>query len=155
MGFSVSASTAILLVAAFASVGLLYTSAANGFEQVSDATQTQHEQALETDNSAVVVVNVTHNTSGTTDYVNVTVANEGSSTLHVSKTDLLVNGTYRDSFESRTVTTATGPVEVGSDGTDLWHPGENLTYVLHENVSTPFRVKVISDRGVAATEVVS
>lgn len=155
MGFSVSASTAILLVAAFASVGLLYTSAANGFEQVSDATQTQQEQALETENTVVAIVNVTHNTSGTTDYVNVTVANEGSSTLHVSKTDLLVNGTYRDSFESRTVSTTDGTVDAGPDGTDLWHPGENLTYVLHENVSKPFRVKVVSDRGVAASEVVS
>ncbi|UWG48020.1 Archaellum protein F, flagellin of FlaG/FlaF family [Halanaeroarchaeum sp. HSR-CO] len=155
MGFSVSASTAILLVAAFASVGMLYTSAANGFEQVSDATLTQQEQALETENTDVSIVNITHNTSGTTDYVNVTVENAGASTLHVSKTDLLLNGTYTNGFESRTLSTADGTIEAGTNGTDLWQPGENLTLVVHENVSKPFRVKVVSDRGVAATEVVS
>ncbi|MFW6003266.1 MAG: hypothetical protein ACOCPT_02480 [Halanaeroarchaeum sp.] len=155
MGFSVSASTAILLVAAFASFGMLYTSAANGFEQVSDATLTQQEAALETENSEISIVNGTHNTSGRTDYVNVTLTNDGASTLHVSKTDLLLNGSYVDSFESRSISTADGTVEAGSNGTDLWQPGEELTLVVQQNVSKPIRVRVIADRGVATTEVVS
>lgn len=153
MGFSVSASTAILLVAAFASVGMLYTSAANGFEQVSDATLSEQEQALETENTEIAIVNVTHNTSGTTDYVDVSVVNDGSSSLHVSKTDLLVDGSYR-SPDSATVNTTDGTIIEGSSGTDLWLPGEELTLSLHENVTRPFTVKVVTDHGVAASEVV-
>ncbi|MFW5924217.1 MAG: fla cluster protein FlaF [archaeon] len=153
MGFSVSASTAIIFIAALVSVGMLYTSAYNGFESVSDATIDQHERALDTQNTAINVTNVTHDTSGTTDYVNVTVENEGSNALHVSSTDVLLNGTYVESFDSRTVETTDQAYTVSENGTDLWLPGETLHVSIHQNVSKPFEVKVVSDLGVAATEV--
>ena len=155
MGFSVSASTAIIFIAAFVSVGMLYTSAYNGFESVHDATTNQQELALETQNTAINVTNVTHDTSGTTDYVNVTVVNEGSNALHVSATDVLLNGTYVETFESRTVETTDDVYTVSDNGTDLWLPGETLHVSIHENVSKPFTVKVVSGTGVATTEVLA
>lgn len=155
MGFSVSASTAVILVAAFASVGILYTSAYNGFEDVSDATTTQQELGLEAQNSDITLRNVTHNTSGTTDYVNVTVENTGSTTLHVSETSILLNGSIRTTDVSYSVSTSDGTIPAGDGGTDLWHPSENLTISVHQDVGTPFRVKIVTDHGVAATEVVA
>lgn len=155
MGFSVSASTAVILVAAFVSVGMLYTTTYNGFEGISEATTDKQELALETQNTDIAVRNVTHDTSGTTDYVNVTVENTGSTELHVSKTSILLDGTIRTSSVSWSVSTTDGTIEAGSNGTDLWLPAENLTVSVHENVSKPFRVKIVTDHGVSATEVVS
>lgn len=155
MGFSVSASWAVVLVAAFASVGMLYTSAYNGFEDVSDATTDQQELGLETQNSDIAVRNVTHDTSGTTDYVNVTVENTGSETLHVSQTSILLNGTVRTSSISYTVSTIDGTRQAGESGTDLWLPAENLTISVHQDIEKPFRVKIVTDNGVSATEVVA
>lgn len=154
MGFSVSGSTAIVFLAAFVSVGMLYTSAYNGFEAVSDATMDQQERALATQNTAINVTDVTHDTSGTTDYVNVTVVNEGATTLHVSDSDVLLNGTYQGTVDSQTVTTTDGTVMSVPSETDLWMPGETLTVSIHENVSEPFDVRVVAGPGVTATEVV-
>ena len=92
MGFSVSASTAIVFLAAFLGVGMLYTTAYDGVEAVGDATTQDQERALETQNTAVTITNVTHDTSQTTDYVNATVVNDGASVLHVTETDVLVAG---------------------------------------------------------------
>ncbi|MFB6131976.1 MAG: hypothetical protein ABEJ44_01045 [Halanaeroarchaeum sp.] len=155
MGFSVSASTAVILVAAFASFGLLYTSAYNGFENVSEATTIKHELALETQNSDITIRNVSHNTSGTTDYVNVTVENTGSTTLHVSDTSVLLNGTLRMSSITYSISSTDGTVRAGENGTDLWLPAENLTISVHQNVDEPFRVKIVTDNGIAATAVKS
>ncbi|MFB6070198.1 MAG: fla cluster protein FlaF [Halanaeroarchaeum sp.] len=153
MGFSVSASTAIVFIAAFVSVGIMYTAAFNGYERVEDATSVEMESSLARQNTAIDVTNVTHDTSGTTDYVNVSVLNEGSTALSVTDTDVLLNGTYVDTFASRTVTTDGGTIEAGPNGTDLWLPNETLTVSIHRNVSEPIHVSVVTENGVTATEV--
>src|SRR6056297_2101194 len=92
MGFSVSVSAAILFIAAFVSVGILYSAAFNGFEQVQDATEARDERVLEAKNTAIEVANVTYE-GGDVDKMTVNVTNNGSTTLSVSETDLLTNGT--------------------------------------------------------------
>lgn len=154
MGFSVSASTAIIFIAAFMSVGIVYTSAYNGFEQVQGATTAQQEAALDVQNTAVNITTVTHDAGATPDYVTVTVENTGSTALVVNDTDVLLNGTYQSTFESRTVTNDTGATIVaGSGGTDLWLPGEQVTFTIRRTMSQPIHVKIVTGPGVAATEV--
>ncbi|MFB6081567.1 MAG: fla cluster protein FlaF [Halanaeroarchaeum sp.] len=153
MGFSVSASTAIVFIAAFVSVGILYSAAYNGFEQVNDATAIKQEAGLEQQNTAINITEVTHDTTSTTDYVNVTVANVGTTALSVHDTDVLLNGTYQSTYVNRTVTTDSGTVAAGGDGTDLWLPGEELTVSIHRNMSEPIHVKVVTGPGVADAEV--
>jgi flagellar protein FlaF len=145
MGFSVSGSAAILFIAAFVSVGILYSAAYNGYERVQDADASHGERVLEQRNTEVNVTNVTYNTTDAQLTVNVT--NEGSTSLSVNETDLLVDGEYynRSSYDDWSV--------AGQSDTTLWLPGE--TYSVTVNVSSePSRVKVVTSPGVTATGVV-
>lgn len=153
MGFSVSASTAIIFLAAFMSVGILYTGAYSGFEQVQHASQQKADASLARQNTAINVTSVTLDTTTSPNWVNVTVRNEGSTTLSVDGTDVLLNGTYATNVASQTITGDRGTLVAGSGGTDLWLPGEELTISIRRTMSTPIHVKVVTDHGVAATEV--
>lgn len=150
MGFGGSAGAAILLVAAVASVGMLYTTSYNGFEQVQDATTAEEAGDLRTLNTEVTIQNVTHDATAST--VSVTVQNAGSSTLSVADTDLLVNGLYQADGLSYTIDGPDGTLTAGSEGTDLWQPQENLTITADVTVDEPFTVKVVTGPGVAVTE---
>ncbi len=152
MGFSVSAGTAIILIAAFASVGMLYTTAYNGYEQVQDASEIEQESDLAALNTAITITNITHNSSADPHYVNVTATNDGSATLSVSATDLLLNGTYKANV-SHTISTNGNTLTAGADGTDLWQPHESLTITVRENVTEPIGVKLVAETGVSVTEV--
>jgi flagellar protein FlaF len=145
MGFSVSGSAAILFIAAFVSVGMLYSAAYNGFESVQDADDSHGERVLEQRNTVVNVTNTSYNESGD-ELLTVNVSNEGSTTLGVNETDLLVDGVYqqRDSYEDWSV--------AGGNDTDVWLPGETLSITV--NVTDPTRVKIVTSPGVTATEVV-
>jgi flagellar protein FlaF len=145
MGFSVSGSAAILFIAAFVSVGMLYSAAYNGYERVQDADDSYGERVLEQRNTVVNVSNASYNETGD-ELLTVNVTNEGSTTLAVNKTDLLVDGVYqaRDSYEDWSVD--------GANDTDVWLPGETLSITV--NVTAPTRVKVVTSPGVTATEVV-
>ena len=145
MGFSVSGSAAILFIAAFVSVGILYLAAYNGYERVQDADAGHGERVLEQRNTEVNVTNTTYNS--TDDILTVNVTNEGATSLSVNETDLLVDGEFysRDSYENWTVD--------GQSNTTLWLPGE--TYSIEVNLSAePSRVKVVTSTGVTATGVV-
>jgi len=142
LGFSVSGSAAIIFVGIFLAFSTAYTASANGFERVSDANSAVDEEALERQNTALSVANATYDAGN--DTLAVDVVNEGTTTLSVNATDLLVDNTYRDDYAVR---------RVGADNsTDLWLPGERL----HLEVTTPTqpnRVKIVSGPGVAVTEV--
>lgn len=142
MGFSVSGSAAIIFVAIFLAFSTAYTASANGFERMTDAKTAVDEEALERQNTALSVANVTYD--GGTDTLSVDVVNEGTTGLSVNATDLLVDNAYRDNFTARRVG--------GDNSTDLWLPGEQL----HLELTTPTRpdrVKIVSGPGVAVTEV--
>lgn len=152
MGFSVSAGTAIVLIAAFASVGMLYTTAYNGYEQVHDARDIEQETKLTALNTEIAITNISHDDSTDPHSVNVTATNDGSTTLSVNATDLLVNGTYKANL-SYTISTDGQTDTAGVEGTDLWQPHETLTITLRENVTEPLAVKLVTETGVSVTEV--
>jgi len=144
MGFSVSGSAAILFIAAFVSVGILYSAAYNGYERVQDADDSHGERMLEQRNTAVNVTDATYNASGN-EYVTVNVTNTGSTTLSVDTTDVLVDGELqpRDGYVDWDVE--------GQNGTELWLPGETYNVTVAVD-SQPDRVKVVTPPGVTDTE---
>jgi flagellar protein FlaF len=145
MGFSVSGSAAILFIAAFVSVGILYSAAFNGFEQVQDAETASDDRVLEAKNTAIEVANVTYDAGNDTMTVNVT--NNGSTTLSVSGTDLVSNGSYvpDSAYLNASVD--------GNENTDLWLPGETYSLTVSQSPK-PDRIKIVTSNGVSATEVV-
>lgn len=142
MGFSVSGATAIIFLAMFISFGIIYSSAYNGFERVSDARNDHSEKVLDQRNTALNITIVNYSNG----HLDVTVNNTGSTTLNVNDTDVLVDGVYPSTaaIVARDVN--------GVNDTELWLPGEALHYRI--NVSNPSRVKVVSGPGLADTEAV-
>ena len=143
MGFSVSGSAAIIFIAAFVGFGILYTSAYNSFELVDTALDDKEAQLLGQQNTDIEIVAVETNTADST--VNVTVENTGASEITVGDTDLLINGTYRES-----VSTAVD----GDAARTLWLPGENLTMETEYDGGS-IRVKVVTEHGLADFQEVS
>jgi flagellar protein FlaF len=139
VGFGVSGATAIIFLGLFVAAGTMITTTATTFEEVDDARDERQEQLLDRRNTAITVEGATYNTTSET--LNLSVANEGATTLSVNGTTLLVDNEYHP----------TSPAVVeGNPTTDLWEPGETLTL----NVSTtgaPARVKVVTEFGVADT----
>ena len=149
MGFSVSAGTAIVAIAALASVGMLYTAGYNGYERVQDAQELRQERALSAENTALVVANLTHNTTRNPHTITVTANNTGTTTLSIADTDLLLDGEYA-TVDDRTLVTDSGTIAAGGNDTDLWHPGESLRVTVRENYSTGLSATVVTENGVAA-----
>jgi len=145
MGFSVSGSAAILFIAAFVSVGILYSAAFNGYERVQDAEAEQSDRVLNAKNTAIEIASVTYDSTDENMTVNVT--NNGSTALSISETDLVSNGSYvvDDAYVSRSVD--------GQTETDLWLPGETYSLTVTQS-PRPDRVQVVTENGVTATEVV-
>ncbi|UHH26400.1 fla cluster protein FlaF [Halobacterium noricense] len=145
MGFSVSGSAAILFIAAFVCVGILYSAAYNGYERVQDADGSYDDRMLEQRNTAVNVTNATYNASGN-GLVTVNVTNHGSTSLSVNDTDLLVDGVFepRDDYVDWNVE--------GQSDTTLWLPGESYNITI--DVGNPDRVKIVTGPGVTETATV-
>jgi len=143
MGFSVSATVAILFAASLIAFGMFYSAAFDTVERVTDARNDAQDDLLAQQNTAIAIDGAVYHAGN--DTLLIDVDNTGTTTLTVSGTDLLVDNEYRGSFAGRDVD--------GDATTDLWQPGETL----HYNVTVspqPDRVKVVSDPGVAGTEVV-
>lgn len=145
MGFSVSGATVILFLGIFISLGVAYTAGNNGFEQINDAYEDSTDRELTQMNTAIEITDASVANEGGQLYVNVTATNNGSTTLSIDDTDILIDGNY-------TAHTDMDVLEVeGNSETDLWLPGETL----QSNFSvsyTPQRVKVVTESGVAASE---
>jgi flagellar protein FlaF len=141
VGFGVSGSTAVIFLGVLIATGTLYTAAAGSAEQVSDARDTEQEELLDRRNTAIDVDSVVYNTSASNDTLLVTVTNDGSTTLSVDDTSLLVDNEY----VVPNVTRVDGDTE-----TDVWAPDQSLVFET-SNDSTPDRVKVVAENGVAAT----
>lgn len=142
MGFSVSGSAAIVFIAAFVSVGILYSAAYNGYEEVTVAEDGQTDRLLQQRNTDVSIVGTSYNATETN--FTVQIVNEGSTTLSVSETDVVLDGTYQPTWESYNVS--------GSTTTDVWAPGETLNVTVSHDTD-PSRVKVVTGTGVSVTEV--
>jgi len=146
MGFSVSASTAIVFAGLFLAFGIFYPAAVNGYERVTEAQAVSTDAALNEKNSDIAIDSGNTNVAGNT--LTVTVDNTGSTTLYVDEVDLLVEGEYiqRSSFDNIAVD--------GDDTTNLWTPGDPLVIEYTDNtVSTGNQITVATDHGIKETEV--
>jgi flagellar protein FlaF len=142
MGFGVSGATAIVFLGLFIAAGTLITTTSATFEEVDEAHEERSERLLDRRNTDVAVTTAVYNNS--TGTLNLSVSNEGSTTLSVDGTTVLVDNEYQ----------STGSARVdGIAATDLWEPGETLT--LNVSRPEPARVKVVTEHGVAATSEVT
>lgn len=155
MGFSLSGSFALLLLAFFITAGMIIPTAATSLEGIRDAYRSSNDQSLHQGNSGIEITNATWVDPSVVDgdeYLAVNATNDGTTTLRVSNTDLLTDSVYQSDFSVREVE--------GDPDTDLWQPGERLYF--ESNSSTldtnpldpgdaPSRVKIVSDFGVSDT----
>ena len=134
MGFSVSASTAIIFAGMFLAVGILYPAVSNGYEQIQDAEVERDQAQLDLRNTAIEI------DAENTDSTQITVDNTGSTSLTVSEVDLIVDGTYQPR-------SGLGTTVVGASG-DLWLPGETLE-IEGFNGSPGDDFKVVTEHGIS------
>lgn len=139
MGFSTSGATVIVFLGVLVSASVFVPAAEHALEEVSDARDGRGERLLDQRNSGVEVVNVTYD--NTSEVLNVSVNNTGTTTLGVNETDLLVDGVLQTGYNT-TVS--------GEGNRTLWLPGETLTFTVSGVTSEPGRVKVAAETGVAA-----
>ena len=139
MGFSVSASTALIFAALFLALGIFYPAMANSYERVQTADADQADRALDQADSDI---RIDAATGGTVD-----VTNNGSTTLPVDETDLLLDGEYQP---RSTVTTDVG----GNTATDLWLPGETLTLDPDAGLGGVNQVRVVTEHGISDSVVI-
>ena len=145
MGFSVSASTAVIFAGLFLALGMFYPAVANSYERVQAADANQADRALEQANTDIQLNGTTiNNIPAGGSEVNVTLTNNGSTSLTVSETDLLINGTYIQRSELNTKVD-------GDTTTDLWLPGETLD-ITYDTSGAVNRVRVVTEHGVAVSE---
>jgi len=139
MGFGVSGSTAVIFLGVLIASGTLYTAAAGSAEQITDARDGKGEDLLDRRNTDLEITKTVYNQS--TDVLELNVTNTGTTTLSVNGTSLLVDNDY--------VTPDTTSVD-GGGSTDVWGAGDVLV-VTATNNSTPDRVTVVAENGVAAS----
>lgn len=144
MGFEVSASYAIIALAVFVSLGMMYGAVSNSAEEVTDALDDEQSQFGEMARTDLTINSTGYDYRGNT--LTVTIKNTGETKLPLSDTDLLVDGTYI-SEENKTSTI------LPASSTELLAPGETLE--LSVDFQTPSRVKVVTEHGVAATSPVA
>lgn len=137
MGFSVSASVAIIVVGLAISFTTIYPIADAGYERVTDARSDSTDDLLDQQNTAIELSSLSYDGGAGT--LTVKVNNTGTTTLSVSDTDLVVDNEY-----SEGTTTVDGNAE-----TDLWHPGETLTVEVDGVSARPDRVRLVTEHGIS------
>lgn len=135
MGFSVSGATAVILVGLLIGVGIAYPTLAGSLEIVTDARDDRADRMADRQNSDIDIVTATYDGNVLT----VEVDNDGTITLSVNSTDVLVDGEYK--------TEGNAAID-GVGSTDLWQPGERLEYTVSLD-NQPQSVKVVAETGVA------
>jgi len=134
MGFSVSASTAIIFAGLFLAVGTLYPAVSNAHERVTDAEIERTDARLDMRNTEINIVAV--GPDG-----NLSVRNEGATALDVDEIDVVVDGEYQPrSTYSR-------------PPSELWVPGESISLTSFTE-SPDNRIKVVTEYGISDLEVV-
>lgn len=111
MGISVSAGTAVILVGVFLMLGIVVPGTLNAHDRVTSATDVRDEIAFERAHTALSIDDV----APTADGLRANVTNEGTTSLTLSETDVIVDNAHA----SVTNTSVSNDSE-----TDLWLPGE-------------------------------
>ena len=140
MGFSTNASVVILFVAALVSLGTLFPAAEGSFESVTSAMNDQESRLVSVRNTDVTLDNATYFAGN--DTLRVDATNEGTVSLSVNDTDVLVEGTLEAS--------RTTAVE-GVAGRTVWAPGEQLRVDVSGIAPAPDRVMVVTNGGVSVS----
>lgn len=146
MGFSVSASFAVAVIASLIALGMLYPAVSGGFESVSQASQDAGERRLNAINTDINITSAC--VDGSTNELTIDVDNTGATSLGLNRTHVLIGNDYQLSAVSRTVS--------GNANTEVWAPGETATLVysigsqsLIESIDPdPGRVTVATEYGV-------
>lgn len=159
MGFSTSGAVAIILVGTLVAASVFIPTLFSIGTATGDAFSTKADTIRDTTNTAIAIDDVERNESEET--VNVTVVNDGTQTLELTDTDLLVNGEFVPLTAAETaVSNATDPDGESIEDTLLWPPGTTLTIELSEDtlqeetetvetVEDVERILVVAPTGVA------
>jgi flagellar protein FlaF len=143
MGFSVSASTAVVFLGMFIAAGVLYPAVSNGGELVMDARQQSVDSSLAQTNTEIDLFRAVYYTGNETLHVNAT--NTGTTTLDLTEVNVLVDN-VPNSTDASYETAITG-----NTGTEVWLPGEDARFrsEFGDTSGDPDRVKLVVDHGVS------
>jgi len=139
MGFSVSMTFAIFLVAFIALSGMLVSSYSYRSNLVDGAKEIQQERMLNRIQTDFEITDTTYNAVG--NFLVVDVNNTGSTVLNASKVDVILDG----SLKTDSITALT----INGTSTSVWAPDERLQINLSGISSNPARAKVIAANGVS------
>ena len=134
------------MVASFIAFGMLHSAGTNSFERVSDATHASYERNVDSRNTAINVSDA-HYQGG---HLDLNVTNTGTTTHTINSTDVLVDGVYYppSSYQWARI--------VGAPNSEYWLPGDTLYIRIRiTSLSTPARVKVVTEYGISDVVVVA
>lgn len=137
MGFSVTASHAIFLVALLGVGSFATTLYWSSQEDVDEARRVQSQRLEELAHTNLTVTGSSYNATAET--YTVEAHNQGSTTLRVSELHYLVDGELVASVASTAVD--------GIATTDLWLPGETLVVVLQGVAVSPTYFQLVAGNG--------
>ncbi|SDR38416.1 flagellin [Natronobacterium texcoconense] len=151
MGFSTSAAAAIMLIAFLVAAGVIFPAIFTVSADTGDAFAAQAEQNRDQANTDIDVL--PYETDGGD--LTVTVENEGTTSLTVTDTDLLVNGQFVQPDETAVVDENEDEDDDVYTETDIWVPGTTLELTIYEEtlsengIDDPERVKIVTETGIA------
>ncbi len=143
MGVSVSASTAVLLVAAMISFGVVYSAEDSAQDALMQAQQsmTDRQQDMLATAMQINLVYSVYNDTNVFQYSNITVENTGNTVIEMAHLRLMVNGQFVGF--SYTI--------LPSISSALWMPGEMVVLQISDELrlDESNRIKVIAGNGVS------
>jgi len=156
MGFSVSASTALIFAALFLAFGTLYPAMANGYERVEEADAAKADHNLDQAQTDIILSDVIVNDGGPSGQIQeltINVTNTGETTLTVAETDLIIQPDVGYVVWTNGANDDVRTFVEGDQGTNLWQPNETMEieYDPGGNFDRPNRFKVISEHGVSVS----
>lgn len=142
MGFSVSGSAAIIFVGVMVAVGIAVPAMIGSFGSLASAQGGQVDRGVDALNTDFEIIGATYNSTSNT--LDLNVSNNGSTTLGVPETSLLLDGEIPGGSNVATAINGDGTVE-------LWLPGETLSITVDNVETKPDRVKVVAENGISRT----
>ncbi|VUT27973.1 MAG: hypothetical protein SYNGOMJ08_00531 [Candidatus Syntrophoarchaeum sp. GoM_oil] len=139
MGFSVSMTFAIFLVAFIALSSILVSSYDYRSNLIEDAKEVRQERMLDELQTDFEITGTSYNAVGS--FLTVNVNNTGSTVLNASKVDVILNGSLKTGDISSLM--------VDGVATTIWAPDEMLRINITGVSSNPARVKLIAENGIA------
>ncbi len=139
MGFSVSMTFAIFLVAFIALSSILVSSYDYRSNLIDDAKEVRQERMLDELQTDLEITSTSHNAMGS--FLTINVNNTGSTVLNANKVDVILDGSLKTGDISSLM--------VDGVATTVWAPDEPLRINITGVSSNPARVKLIAENGIA------